>query len=268
MARKWVPDDFDLFYDQFICQDELQSGGRAYYLRYRSRYKTCIKRLAQIAPPHPIDVLDIGVGQLALLCKKLWNDHAVMADLPGPHLSYMARHGLEAITWDLCASDPPPLGKFDVVFFSEVIEHLPMPGYIALERLRNVLRPGGVIICTTPNFYRLRNVVYMALGLPIFEYFRYPDDEKGLGHVIEYSLDHLRWQFEKAGFEHCRVELVQMHHLPTKPVYRPLALLGYPLHLFPRFRDNLLATATAPCIPGNHAVSVLEKDLKKDRLFG
>ena len=60
--------------------------------------------------------------------------------------------------------------KFDFVFFSEVIEHLPIPGYIVLGRLRKVLRPGGVIICTTPNLYRLKNVLYMALGLPIFDY--------------------------------------------------------------------------------------------------
>ena len=76
----------------------------------------------------------------------------------------MAEHGVEAIHWNLCKSEPPISGKFDFVFFSEVIEHLPIPGYIVLERLRKVLRPGGVIICTTPNLYRLRNVVYHGDG--------------------------------------------------------------------------------------------------------
>jgi SAM-dependent methyltransferase len=246
MARPWKPHDFDSLYERFICQDELQFGGRPYYLRYRSRYKECIQRFAALAPPHRVDVLDVGGGQLALMSAKLWNDHAVVADLPGPHLLYIARHGVEAVHWNLCKSEPPFTAKFDFVFFSEVIEHLPIPGYVALERLRRVLRPGGIIICTTPNLYRLRNVVFMALGQPIFDYFRYPDEDVALSHVLEYSRDHLDWQMKKAGFTQCRVEYSQMHHSPTNLLHRPLAWLGYPLHLVPRWRDNLVATAYAP----------------------
>jgi hypothetical protein len=86
----------------------------------------------------------------------------------------------------------------------------------------------------------------MALGRKIFDYFRYPDDDTALLHVLEYSRDHLEWQFKKAGFAKYRVEYSYMHHLPTNPLYRPLALLGYPLHLVPRWRDYLVATAYAP----------------------
>jgi SAM-dependent methyltransferase len=174
----------------------------------------------------------------------------------------MARHGVETIHWNLCKSEPPFIAKFDFVFFSEVIEHLPIPGYVVLERLRKVLRPDGVIICTTPNLYRLRNVVYMVLGRPIFDYFQYPDEDIALSHVLEYSRDHLDWQFNKAGFTRCRVEYSQMHHLPTNPLFRPLACLGYPLHLVPRWRDNLVATAYAPAPesrPPDRARSVNEE---------
>ena len=250
MSRPWKPSEFDRLYERFVCQEEFQFGGRAYYLRYRSRYKECIERFAALAPNRPIDVLDIGGGQLALMCLKLWNDRAVMADLPGAHLSYIAKLGVKTVHWNLVNSEPPfpAATKFDFVFFSEVIEHLPVPGYVVLERLKRVLRPGGAIICTTPNLYRLRNVVYMALGQPIFDYFRYPGDKDNtyLHHVCEYSRDHLDWQFNKAGFTQCRVEYSQMHHLPTNPWHRPLAWLGYPLHLVPRWRDNLVATAYAP----------------------
>jgi hypothetical protein len=86
----------------------------------------------------------------------------------------------------------------------------------------------------------------MALGKPIFDYFRYPDEDTALLHVLEYSRDHLDWQFKRAGFTDYRVEYSYMHHLPTRPLYRPLALLGYPLHLVPRWRDYLLAIAHAP----------------------
>jgi 2-polyprenyl-3-methyl-5-hydroxy-6-metoxy-1,4-benzoquinol methylase len=246
MARLWKPDEFDSLYERFVCQDDMEFNGRLYHRRYRSRYKECIQRFAALAPDRPVDVLDVGGGQLALMCLKLWSDLSVVADLPGPHLSYMASHGMETIEWNLCKSEPLFTAKFDVVFFSEVIEHLPIPGYVVLERLRKVLRPGGVIICTTPNLYRLRNVVFMAMGRRIFDNFRYPDDDVALAHVLEYSRDHLDWQFKKAGFAQYRVEYSQMHHSPNNPMFRLLAWLGYPLHLVPRWRDNLVATAYAP----------------------
>jgi 2-polyprenyl-3-methyl-5-hydroxy-6-metoxy-1,4-benzoquinol methylase len=249
MARQYSKDEFNRLYEQYICHEAIQPNARTFYMRYRSRYKLCIDRFAQSAPPHPIDVLDIGVGQLALLCRKLWNDRAVVADLPSEDLSYIASHGVETVPWNICQSDSPFVNRFDMVFFSEVIEHLPIPGHVALERLRKALRPGGFIICTTPNLYRLRNVVRMAAGLPIFDYFRIPDDDQGLSHWIEYSRDHLAWQFDRAGFTRCQVEYCQMHHMPSNALLRPLALLGYPLHILPRWRDNLIATGYAP--PGS-----------------
>lgn len=249
MARRWDPKTFDTFYERYICPDEVQLGGRAYCLRYRSRYKECIQRFAALAPAHPVDILDVGGGQLALMASKLWDDHGAVADLPRPHLLYLAQHGVQTIPWNVCKSDLPSDARFDFVFFSEVIEHLPLPGYVVLERLRKVLRPGGVLICTTPNLYRLRNVVFMAMGRPIFDYFRYPDDDTGMGHVLEYSREHLDWQFKKVGFTRYRVEYRQMHHMPANLFLRLLAWAGYPLHLVPRWRDNLVATAYAPADP-------------------
>jgi predicted SAM-dependent methyltransferase len=158
----------------------------------------------------------------------------------------IAKQGIKTVHWNLCKSEPPFEKKFDCIFFSEVIEHLPIPGYIVLRRLAKILRPGGALICTMPNLYRLRNVVYMALGRPIFDNFQYPDDDVALLHVLEYSRDHLDWQFKKAGFAQYRVEYSQMHHMPTNLLHRPLALLGYPLHLVPRWRDYLVATAYVP----------------------
>ncbi len=196
-----------------------------------------------------MDVLDIGGGQLALLCKKLWNDRACVADLRPPRFAYLESQGVETVQWNLCKTGQPLVARFDIIFFSEVIEHLPLPGHIVLEKLRRALKPNGIVICSTPNFYRLRNLFYFALGFRIHDYFRMPEDkaDKGyLGHVIEYSRDHLQWQFEKAGFKDCRIEHCQMHHSPINTVFRIMSWIGYPLFLVPRFRDNLLAIARAP----------------------
>jgi hypothetical protein len=85
-------------------------------------------------------------------------------------------------------------------------------------------------------------VVFIALGLPIQNYFRMPEGGS-LGHVIEYSRDHLYSQFQKAGFKDCRMNYRQMIHCPINPIFRIMSWIGYPLFVIPHFRDNLLAIA-------------------------
>lgn len=246
MARIWSSKAFDRAYADVVCQKSFPFGTPEYYMRYRSRYKMLLERFASLAPREAVDVLDVGGGQLALLSKTLWNDRATVSDLPGqPQLDYVRSFGITPMPWDLCKPAQPIVQEFDFVFFSEVIEHLPLPGYVVLERLRRALKPGGVLICSTPNLHRMRNVLHMALGLPILDHMDLPGADS-LGHVIEYSRDHLHWQLERAGFTGCRVEYQQMHHAPTDPLYRVMSWIGYPLFLVPHFRDNLVAVASAP----------------------
>jgi hypothetical protein len=63
--------------------------------------------------------------------------------------------------------------------------------------------------------------------------------------VVEYSAEHLAWQFSRAGFKDCRIYLCDWQHTPVRGSDRFLSSLGGPLRRIPRFRDNLLATATA-----------------------
>jgi SAM-dependent methyltransferase len=246
MARVWDSSAFDRTYAEALYNGHFPFGTPEYYARYRSRYRMLLERFAELAPHEPVDVLDVGGGQLALLAKMLWNDRSWVSDLPGqPQLEYLRPFGVESLAWNLCSQEQPCTERFDFIFFSEVIEHLPIPGHVVLERLRLALRPGGILICSTPNLYRPRNVVHLALGLPIFDNMQVPG-AGSLGHVIEYSRDGLQWQFEKAGFTDCNVEYRQMHHSPTNPLFRVMSWIGYPLFLIPRFRDNLLAVGSSP----------------------
>ena len=243
MARSLQAGEFARAYDEYVIGAPWHESPE-YYPRYRSRYAAVVQTYARIAPPEPIDVLEIGGGQNAMLTKILWGDRAVVADVSASAFPYLNARGIETKVWNLCRDEQPFEARFDAVFLAEVIEHLPIPGHIALEKLRRALRPGGTLICTTPNLYRPRNVVYLALGIPIFDYFHY--SENGLGHVLEYSKDHLLFQIEKAGFTDCRIELRHFPHSATRLPARFLASIGAVLYALPRFRDNLLATAVAP----------------------
>ncbi len=244
MSRQFDVKAFDRVYDEAVVAGRFNEAAD-YYPRYRSRYRAVLRKYAEVAGPPPGRVLDIGGGQHALLAKLLWGDRATLADIAGAHWDYVRQHGVDVVEWNLCTDAQPFAGEFDAIFFSEVIEHLPIPGHMVLERLRIALRPGGVLICTTPNLYRLRNVAYLALGRQIYDYFRMPTD-RGLGHVLEYSQDHLKWQIERAGFERVRVEICQLPHKVKALPFRVLSWFGTPLLLLPRFRDYLVATAWAP----------------------
>jgi SAM-dependent methyltransferase len=221
-----------------------------YYPRYRSRYRAVLQRLAGEAPSQPIDVLDIGGGQLAFMARALWGDRACVADIEPSCFDSLRGQGIEAFQWDVARDDPPVARQFDAVFFSEVIEHLPVPGHIALRRVRMVMRPSAVLICTTPNLFRLRNIMYLLRGREVFDHFDLPG-ERGYGHVLEYSAEHLAWQLGRAGFADYQVELEQFTHVPEARFDRMLAKVGAPLLRIPRYRDNLMAFARAPGQNGN-----------------
>lgn len=216
-----------------------------YYPRYRTRYEAILQRFADHAPEGQLSVLDIGGGQLAYLAMALWQDNGVVADIYDGNFAALRSLGLEPFQWNVALDDPPTDRRFDAIFFSEVIEHLPIPGHIVLRRLRTLLNPGGLVLCSTPNLYRLRNIVYLLQGRQLFDHFDLPG-ERGYGHVLEYSAEHLAWQFERAGFIDCAIELCEFTHAPYERLDRVLYTLGAPLRRIPRFRGNLLAVATAP----------------------
>lgn len=243
MPRTFDSKRFAEVYDELVCRGRFNEEPD-YYPRYAARYSVILQRFAKIAPDHPIDLLDIGGGQLGLLCKALWNDRASVADIGGDHLDYLASRGVTTMTWNLCKDPAPVREQYDAIFFSEVIEHLPIPGHIVLSEIHKTARPRAMLICTTPNLYRLRNIVFMATGRPIFDHFRMPEN-KGLGHVLEYSRDHLAWQLDRAGWHGTEIEFVQVPHEPNKLSDRMLYKLGSALFMVPRFRDNLIAVAHA-----------------------
>ena len=216
-----------------------------YYPRYRTRYASILRRFAEKAPQRQLDVLDIGGGQFAFLVESMWKDRACVADVVDSSFAGLRARGIDSFLWNLALEDPPIERRFDAVFFSEVIEHLPVPGHIALRRLRTLLRSGGLLLCSTPNLYRLKNIVYLIRGRRLFDHFDLPE-LRGYGHVLEYSTEHLAYQLQRSGFVDYAVELHDFKHVPNERLDRVLAALGAPLTQIPRFRDNLLAVAVAP----------------------
>jgi glycosyltransferase involved in cell wall biosynthesis/SAM-dependent methyltransferase len=90
------------------------------------------------------------------------------------------------------------LGTVDIALFCEVIEHLPYDPCWALYNIVSTLRPGGVLILTTPNPRRLENIHRL-----VAKDGNYSDPISGYGlhgrHNREYTIEELGELVESTG---------------------------------------------------------------------
>lgn len=96
---------------------------------------------------------------------------------------------------------PYPDASFDVVLFSELIEHLAINPVWTLAEIHRVLRPGGHVIVTTPNALSIERLDELLYGGSA-EVDRYaPTFGYGARHNREYEPVELRELLESTGFD-------------------------------------------------------------------
>lgn len=96
-------------------------------------------------------LLDLGCWVGFLLSEASARGWEATGVEPSTFASAFARErlGLDVCTADLLEADLPP-SSFDAVFMGDVLEHLPQAGR-ALDRVRVLLSPGGVIVLAVPD---------------------------------------------------------------------------------------------------------------------
>src|SRR5262249_50057728 len=141
-----------------------------YYRFEKERYWRSLELFCQLEIAAPARILEIGGGQMALLCKTLFGDHCVVADISQKYAAPLRRAGIDLVTFNLMSSGSAGIGEqFDIVILLEVIEHIPLPAYVVLERIKPMLKAEGVMFLTTPNLFRIRNLVRMFLGIEFLD---------------------------------------------------------------------------------------------------
>lgn len=119
--------------------------------------------------------------------------------------------------------------SFGLVIASEVIEHL-ASGLAFLGECRRVLRPGGILLLTTPNLWDIRRVAAPLLGRPW-------SGDTDPTHINLYTPSRLRRELLECGFERPRVRtgLKPMFWLPP---HRDPHAIPYP----PLIGNGIVAT--------------------------
>ena len=164
-----------------------RAGGTAFsYLRdHYARFvatKREYDRNRQVAPGV---LLDIGAHWLhQALLWKLDGWSVVAMDLPAafepPMVRDIAAHHAIRLLPNSSLDTPDALAVLaddtvDVVLFTEIIEHITFNPVALWRAVHRVLRPGGTIVVTTPNYYALRGRTWAPVrffggrggGLPV-----------------------------------------------------------------------------------------------------
>ncbi len=137
-------------------------------------------------------VLDLGCRSGALTRHFLDGNDVVGLDVDRAALEKAAQLGIETIVANVDEPLPFSDASFDAVVAGELLEHLQFPDSLVAEA-RRILRPGGVLVGSVPNAFRLQSRLRFLRGRP-------PEDDPT--HLRMFSADAIREllaEFEDVG---------------------------------------------------------------------
>jgi SAM-dependent methyltransferase len=181
-----------------------------YYRYHRIRFAAMLDMVLRLPGKR---VLEIGVnpGQFTEMLVAAGYEVKGTDIFPEHRAEVWQRLNVEVRRWNI-DTEPAPYepGSFDIIVFSEVIEHLANPPLAALEVFSTLLAPGGHVVISTPNqFYfksRMRTLVDVLLWLPFdhrTEFERWAtlrSDARYYTHSRLFGMRQLAWMGEQCGF--------------------------------------------------------------------
>lgn len=176
-----------------------------YLAMHGPRFATILRTCKLLVSDSSARVLDIGRSELTAYLSTFYRDiHTLGLDPQtddGGHRETQDLKAVPHITFDLLSApfvaSWPECGTFDLIVFSEVIEHLHVAPAFVLAFLRSLLSPSGVLVCTTPNAVEITKRIRLLAGRNPYEQLRlYPGNP---GHVREYTQDELVTIAKSAG---------------------------------------------------------------------
>ena len=141
-------------------------------------------------------VLDLGCRSGALTKHFLEGNSVVGLDVDAAALEKAAALGIEPVQANVEELLPFDDMSFDAVVAGELLEHLQFPDALIVE-IRRVLRPGGVLVGSVPNAFRVQSRLRFLRGCP-------PEDDPT--HLRMFSPNAMRDLLRS--FENVRIDFV------------------------------------------------------------
>lgn len=141
-------------------------------------------------------VLDLGCRSGALTRHFLEGNSVVGLDVDGTALEKARALGIEPVQANVEEPLPFADGSFDAVVAGELFEHLQFPDALVTE-IRRVLGPGGVLVGSVPNAFRVQSRLRFLQG-------KAPEDDPT--HLRMFSPDAVRGLLRD--FDDVRIDFV------------------------------------------------------------
>jgi|HigsolmetaAR202D_1030399.scaffolds.fasta_scaffold27991_2 Trans-aconitate methyltransferase len=174
--------------DPYSVEDRLDSPF------HRRRFNLTLELLRDVAPfKHLLDV-GCGEGHITAEIKKRFPEaeiHALDYSISAIRKAHRKYPGIHFAVGDAVKSRYPA-GPFDVIVCNNLWEHVTNPVDL-LQRMKDVLKPNGAVIISTPSRYRTDNLVRVFLGKEVKFMSKL--------HVTEYTVGQVKEQLTFGGFE-------------------------------------------------------------------
>jgi SAM-dependent methyltransferase len=149
-------------------------------------------------PSNGSRVLDIGCLDGSLTVNFIKNGNSVEAIAMSQGEVDKARSkGIDARKGDFLDSDIAE-NRYDVVVASEVIEHVFSTDRF-LDKVANILKPGGRLVLTTPNIATFGRRLMLLLGRN--PHLEYHEGSGQAGHIRYWTFSDMIEQLERIGFK-------------------------------------------------------------------
>ena len=180
------------------------------YIRFHQiRYQYLINLIDAIIAPHkdgPIQILDIGPMHQTNLIRDSF-PHVVVDTMGQDYPINKLRPHEQHIDIDLNNVEEfqaEPKKKYDILVFSEVLEHLYTRPEIVLRFLKGYMKKGGQIILQTPNGLAIHHRIKLLFGIHPYQLIK----PSRRGHYREYAPYEMIQIFENVNLD--------IHYLKTK----------------------------------------------------
>lgn len=154
-----------------------EERNRQYGNEHRRRFVEAVQAIALLRQTHGVArMLEFGLSVFSAMYHRLFPDLVfVTADRPvtGDERVFFesisrqagaAAHVMVDLTDPafLTADQRAAFGTFDLILLTEVLEHLLVHPVVVLKQLRELLRPGGHLYLTAPNFFSVHHLAEVA----------------------------------------------------------------------------------------------------------
>lgn len=192
---------FDAYFRERMDLILEASRRNRYYLQARRRYRDTFALVYPVLRQGGKSVLDMGGWEMGVISAPLARSVRSIT-ISAPAQAIEERFGIRADTMDLLAPDFSLGGEtFDVIFFLEILEHLPPPTDRVMKRLHGLLRPGGLLVMSVPNLaFWQKRLKFFFLGRSPLKMSDQRDPFGGYHHIRTYTYGECVTLLNRYGF--------------------------------------------------------------------